>query len=158
MQLCRQDADGLRLLEDTSRQVRAPRCGGVIAHAEVGVVLNAVDGYAQLRVGLVVREESLDACAGLLGEAVVPPEFLRVVAAEVERGVLPVEIGACRQADGIAEEREVQVGVEVHFQLSGILTDNPELAHHVEVQRAALRLVDLSADADIVLRPCVLEG
>ena len=58
---------------------------------------------------------------------------------------------------GILEEPEVQVGIEVEFQLTGILTSQPELTRQVEVQRLTLRLIHLSADADGVFYPSLLE-
>ena len=74
MQLGCQHIDVARLLIDTGRHVSAPFTGGIVRHAEVGIVLYLLDGHAQLGVGLVVGEEALDAGARLLGQvAVLPP-------------------------------------------------------------------------------------
>ena len=78
---------------------------------------------------------------GLFGKVVVvPPEVLGVVVALVVGGVQPVEVGMCSQGDGVAEEWEVEVGIEVGFQLSGIFAYGPQFSGGVVVQGVALKL------------------
>ena len=76
-----------------------------------------------------------------------------MVTALNERRVETQQVGACRQADGVAQQSEVQVDTGVKFQLAGILTSQPRLSQQVVVQGVALRALQLSADADVMLRP-----
>ena len=55
------------------------------------------------------------------------------------------------ELDGVAQETEVQVGVEVGFQLTSILTGHPQLGGGVIVKCLALGLRQLGTDADIML-------
>ena len=48
-----------------------------------------------------------------------------MVVALVVCGVQPVEVCVCRECDGVAEESEVEVGVEAQLQLSGVLAYHP---------------------------------
>ena len=73
--------------------------------------------------------------------------------AQEESGFVAVEVGVGCQADGIAEEGEVQVGAEVEVQLSDVLTGYPRFHTGVEMEGAALRLRQPSADAEVVLLP-----
>ena len=65
----------------------------------------------------------------------------------VERWVETVEESICLQSHGVAKEREVEVGIGVNLQLSGILALEPCLGGNVVVQIAALRLYELCANA-----------
>ena len=58
-----------------------------------------------------------------------------------------MEESICLQAHGVAKEREVEVGIGVNLQLSGILTLKPCLCHYIVVQCPSLRLDELCAYA-----------
>ena len=158
-QLGREQVDVAAVLAHVGGEGCATLGGGGIAHAEVGVVLDLLDGHTQRGVGLAQAEQTLDAGAGLLGAAgVVPPQMLAVVVALVERGVQTVEISLCGQHHRIAQKGEVEVGAEVYLQLACILAGQPGLGHEVIVERLALGLVQLPADADVVLVPFAHDG
>ena len=55
--------------------------------------------------------------------------MLGVVVTLIERGVQSVEVGLGSKCDGVAKEREVEVGVEVNFQLSEVFACQPSLCH-----------------------------
>lgn len=127
-QLRGEQVDVAAKLPDVGRHVGAPQRGGVVAHAEVGVVLYLLDGHSQAGVGLLVGEQTLDARARLVVQsAVVPPQVLRVVVALVERGCEAIEVGLGRQRHGVAPQTEVYVGAEVGLQLSEVLAGEPRL-------------------------------
>ena len=69
----------------------------------------------------------------------------------VEDGVQPVEIGVACYLKGVTEKGDVQVGIAVHFQLSGILTYEPCFQGRIVVDEAALCLAELAAHANVML-------
>ena len=81
-----------------------------------------------------------------------------MVFALIERGMKTVHVSLCCQANGITEEWKPNVGGEVEFQLSGILAYKPCLGHEIEVECSSLCLAQLSANTDVVFRPCILES
>ena len=77
-----------------------------------------------------------------------------MIVALVERRVKAMEEARSCEAHGVAEELEVEVYVGVNLHLSGVLAYRPHLAQHVVMQGAALRLGELTADAEVVLVVC----
>ena len=154
LELGGEHVDAAALLHDAGCDTLAQGIGGVVAHAEVGVVLDFLDGHAQLRLGLGIAEQSLYADTCLVAQVIViPPDVLRVVVALIERWGEPVQVGAGSQSDGVAEEREVDVGAEIKAEPSGIGTGHPGLGSKVVVKGMSLCLDDLSANADGMLVP-----
>ena len=73
MQLRREDVDVAACLIYTSRQRFTRITVHGVVHAEVGVVLYLVNGYAQLRMGLLIAEQSFNTCVRLASKRLVPP-------------------------------------------------------------------------------------
>ncbi len=74
-----------------------------------------------------------------------------MVVAEVERRVETVEMRLCGKAHRVAEESEIQVRAAFRLYLSGIASGQPCLERCRVVEGASLRLVQLSANAEVVL-------
>ena len=72
-----------------------------------------------------------------------------------EEWIEPMERCPCVEADGICYEAEVEVGLCVELQLSGIFARYPRLAQQVVVQQTALCACYLPSDTEVVLCPSV---
>ena len=73
-----------------------------------------------------------------------------MVAIQIESRVETFEEGFGSQTYRIAEDGEVNIGVEVESQLSGIGSYNPCLGTQFEVEGTSLSLAKLSAEANAV--------
>ena len=93
------------------------------------------------------------ACLAL--QRLVPPKMLGVVLVLEEAGLGAAEEGLGSQLHGIAEEREVDVGIEVDSHGTGVETRHTQFASQIEVERTALRLGQLGTDIGAVARPAV---
>ena len=67
-----------------------------------------------------------------------------------------MEIGRGGQLNGVAEEREIEVGIEIDKQLSGIGTCEISLETGVEMECFALCLADSGTEAEVVLGDAML--
>ena len=152
-QLSRQHVDASALLIDTTRQPLAEvfAVDGVF-HSEVGVVLDLRDSYTKVGIGLAIAEHSLDVGSRLLVELSVPPEELGVVVLLEVAGCYAVEVGFGSQCHRIAKETEVQVGVEVKSERTGIHARDTQLCQKVEVEGVALCSRDLATHVQTVPR------
>ena len=117
---------------------------GVIIGCEqgckVGVVGDILHAESETGFGAVEGETAFDAGACLLTEVVVPPSGFAVEMAEHERGGDVAERGTSLEADGVATQAEVEVGVAVDVEVACIGTKDPNLGSGVEVQGTALCL------------------
>ena len=156
VQLGGEYADVAAVLKELCRHVRAALGGGIVTHAPVAVVLYLVDSHAQTGVGLRIREVALDMGARLHLCIEIPPQVLGVITRLEVGADQPVEIGRGRQLHGVAEEREVEVGIEIDKQLSGVGTSEIGLQTSVEMECFALCLSESGAHAEVVLGNALL--
>lgn len=100
--------------------------------------------------GAVDGELAFDAGARLLAEVEVPEVGLAVEVGEVEGGTDVLEEGVGLEANGVATEAEVEVGLTGDFEVAGHGTYGPELCTHAVVEGVALCLGDLATDGDVM--------
>ena len=92
----------------------------IILHAEVAVVLYLVDSHTQASICLLIFEVTFYVGMCLATQILIPPEVFGMVAIQIESRVETFEEGFGSQSDSIAQQREVEVGVEVYFHVTGI--------------------------------------
>ena len=129
--------------------LRVACSNAVVGQAEVGIVLDGINGNAQLRASAFQAERPFEMrVEDVVQLVLIPPEMARMIVFVVEDVAVLVEDGVGCQLDGVAEKPEVEVGIGIQAKLSGVVSRHAQIARNVIVERLALRLAQLSSDVE----------
>ena len=95
----------------------------------------------------------MSACLAI--QILIPPNVLRMVILKEEGCWGTMEIGLCCQLYGIAEEWEVEVGIEIDGQCPGVHSRYAQFCFQIEMECLSLTTRQLSANIQTVSSPLV---